>query len=186
MNDKYAVVTGATSGIGLQIAKGLVATGYNTIIVARDRQKAVENAIRQNKEKIMSIQQWVAIVASIVLGLVMVLQMLLALGFGPGQAAWRGQYRVLPTRLRWASRATVVVLGLAAWVMLAKAGLVFPGTEPVAVGVATWVFAGFWLLNTVGNLASRSPAERYAMTPVTLLLVVCFIVVALSLSGTSV
>jgi NAD(P)-dependent dehydrogenase (short-subunit alcohol dehydrogenase family) len=40
MNIKYAVVTGATSGIGLQIARGLAATGYNTIIVARDRQKA--------------------------------------------------------------------------------------------------------------------------------------------------
>ena len=40
MNNKYAVVTGATSGIGLHIARGLVATGYNTIIVARDRQKA--------------------------------------------------------------------------------------------------------------------------------------------------
>lgn len=134
----------------------------------------------------MSTQQWVAIVASIVLGLVMVLQLLLALGFPLGQAAWRGQYRVLPTKLRWASLATVVILGLAAWVVLAKAGLVFPGTEPVAVGVATWVLAGFLLLNAVGNLASHSPAERYAMTPVALLLVVCFIIVALSPAGTSV
>src|SRR6476620_3599980 len=40
MNDKYAVVTGATSGIGLQIARGLAANGYNTIIVARSQQKA--------------------------------------------------------------------------------------------------------------------------------------------------
>lgn len=128
----------------------------------------------------MSIQQWVAIVATIVLGLVMVLQLLLALGLPLGQAAWRGQYRVLPTRLRWASLATVVVLGLAAWVVLARAGLVFPGAEPVVIAVATWVLAGFWSLNVLGNFASRSPAERYAMTPVALLLVVCFIVVALA------
>lgn len=134
----------------------------------------------------MSIQQWVAIIASIALGLVMVLQLVLALGFPLGQAAWRGQYRVLPTKLRWASLATVVVLGLAAWVVLVRAGLVFPGTETVAVGVATWVFAGFWSLNTVGNLASRSPVERFAMTPVALLLVICFIIVALSPPGTSV
>lgn len=134
----------------------------------------------------MSTQQWVAIVASIVLGLVMVFQGLLALGFPLGQAAWRGQYRVLPIKLRWASLATVVVLGLAAWVVLARAGLVFPGTEPVAIGVATWVLAGLWLLNTAGNLASRSPAERYAMTPVALLLGVCFIIVALSSPDTSV
>jgi NAD(P)-dependent dehydrogenase (short-subunit alcohol dehydrogenase family) len=40
MNEKYAVVTGATSGIGLQIARGIAATGYNTIIVARDQEKA--------------------------------------------------------------------------------------------------------------------------------------------------
>jgi hypothetical protein len=128
----------------------------------------------------MSIQQWVAIVATVVLGLVMVLQLLLALGLPLGQAAWRGQYRVLPTRLRWASLATVVVLGLAAWVVLAKAGLVAPGAEPVVIAVATWVLAGFWSLNVLGNLASRSPVERYAMTPVALLLVVCFIVVALA------
>ena len=132
----------------------------------------------------MSIQQWVAIVASIVLGLVMIFQGLLALGFPLGQAAWRGQYRVLPTNLRWASLATVVVLGLAAWVVLVRAGLVFPGTEPVAIGVATWVLAGFWLLNTLGNLASRSPAERYGMTPLALLLGVCFIIVALAPPGT--
>ncbi len=133
----------------------------------------------------MSIQQWVAILASLVVGLVIILQLLLALGLPLGQAAWRGRYRVLPTNLRWASLATVAVLGLAAWVVLARAGLVAPGAESVAIGVATWVLAGFWSLNTLGNLTSRSPAELYGMTPVTLLLVVCFIVAAFSPPGTS-
>ena len=44
----------------------------------------------------MSVQQRVALVATLVLGLVMVLQVLLAAGLPLGQAAWRGQYRVLP------------------------------------------------------------------------------------------
>ena len=132
----------------------------------------------------MSMQQWVAIVATIVLGLVIVLQVLLAAGLPLGQAAWRGQYRVLPRALRWASLATVGVLGLAAWVVLARAGLVAPGAEAVAVQVATWVFAGFFCLNTLGNIASQSRVERYAMTPVTVLLVICFIVVALPTLGT--
>ena len=133
----------------------------------------------------MSVQQRVALVATLVLGLVMVLQVLLAAGLPLGQAAWRGQYRVLPPALRWASLATVGMLGLAAWVVLARAGLVAPGAEPAAVQVATWVCAGFFALNTVGNITSRSLVERYGMTPVTVLLVSCFMVVALSPLGAS-
>ena len=126
----------------------------------------------------MRMQQWVALVATLVLGLVIVLQVLLAAGFPLGHAAWRGQYRVLPNALRWASLATAGVLGLAAWVVLARAGLVAPGAEAVAVQVATWVFAGFFC-----NVASHCRVERYAMTPVTVLLVICFIVVALPTLG---
>ena len=131
----------------------------------------------------MSMQQQMAIVATLVLSLVIVLQALLAAGFPLGQAAWRGQYRILPHALRWASLATVGVLGLAAWVVLARVDLVAPGAEAVAVQVATWVFAGFFCLNTLGNIASRSRAERHAMTPVTVLLIICFIVAAVSLGG---
>ena len=142
-----------------------------------------EGSVGHVYREAINIQQWVALIATLVLGLVIVLQVLLAAGFPLGQAAWRGQYRVLPRGLRWASLATVGVLGLAAWVVLARAGLVAPGAEVVAVQVATWVFAGFFCLNTLGNIASQSRVERYAMTPVTVLLVICFIVVALPTFG---
>jgi hypothetical protein len=124
--------------------------------------------------------QRIAIVATIVLGLLMILQVLLAAGFPLGQCAWRGQYRVLPPALRRASLAAAGVPGLAAWVVLARAGLVAPGAAPAIVPVATRVFAGFFGLNTVGNIASRSAPERWVMTPVTVLLVRCFIAVAVS------
>jgi hypothetical protein len=71
------------------------------------------------------------------------------------------------------------VLALGAWVVLARAGFVAPGPEPPAVRIATWLFAGLFALNTVGNVASTSPVERYLMAPVTLLLVGCFVAAAL-------
>ena len=124
--------------------------------------------------------QRIAIVAMLILGLVMILQVLLAAGLPLGQFARRGQYRVLPPTLRWASLAAAGVLGLAAWAVLARAGLVTPVADPAVVPVATWVFVGCFCLNTAGNIASPSSVERAVMTPVTMLLVICFIAVALS------
>ncbi|MES2642728.1 MAG: hypothetical protein V4850_24810 [Myxococcota bacterium] len=124
----------------------------------------------------MSLPHIAAIVASVVLALVMVFQLLLAAGLPFGRAAWGGAHRVLPTRLRVGSVLSAVVLGGAAWVVLARAGLV--GVDSVWVRAATWVFTGLFALNTLGNLASKSAAERYGMTPVTVVLVGCFGVVA--------
>ena len=39
MNNSYALVTGATSGIGLEISKYLAKKGFNLILVARTRDK---------------------------------------------------------------------------------------------------------------------------------------------------
>jgi hypothetical protein len=135
-------------------------------------------AVRKGEK--MNIQQRFAIVATIVLGLIMILQLLLAMGFPLGQAAWGGQNEVLSANLRWASLATVGILGLAAWIVLSRANLARPGAGPVAIQMFAWVFAVFLSLNTLGNIASSSAVERYVMAPVVLLLVVCFVVVALS------
>jgi hypothetical protein len=129
------------------------------------------------------IHQWLAIVAAIVLGLLVVFQLLLAAGLPLGRAAWRGKYRVLPSGLRWGSLAAAGVLGLAAWVVLARGGVVAPGPEPIAIRAGTWTFAGFFFLNAVGNVTSQSRVERYVMTLVVLFLGVSFIVVALSAAG---
>ena len=39
MNDSYALVTGASSGLGFEFAKQLSARGYKLILVARRRDK---------------------------------------------------------------------------------------------------------------------------------------------------
>ena len=129
------------------------------------------------------IHQWLAIAAAIVLGLLVVFQLLLAAGLPLGRAAWRGKYRVLPSGLRCASLAAAGVLALAAWLVLARAGLVAPGPEPIAISAGTWVFAGLFILNAVGNVTSQSRVERYVMTFVVLFLGISFMMVALSSAG---
>jgi hypothetical protein len=129
----------------------------------------------------MSTTELAAIVAAVIMSLILCFQLLLAAGMPFAEASWGGRYRgVLPTKLRWASLASVGVIGLSVWVVLARAGLVAPGDQPPAIRMIAWGFAGFMALNTLGNLASKSRIERAVMTPATVICLVCFILVARS------
>ena len=44
MKNSYALVTGATSGIGLEISKDLARRGFNLILVARTTEKLVQTS----------------------------------------------------------------------------------------------------------------------------------------------
>jgi hypothetical protein len=109
-----------------------------------------------------------AIAACVLLGALAMFQGLLVCRAPLGRFAWGGQHDVLPTRLRVGSVAAIVVYVAIGWVILARAGQ--PGDGHGALGVATWVIAGYFLLGAAGNVASRSRSERLLMTPVALVL----------------
>jgi len=135
------------------------------------------NAARRAKHVAMA--NAAAIVATLVLAGLGMFQAMLAGGAPLGRFAWGGRHETLPVAYRAASAATLPLYGLMAIVLLDRAGItsVLPAD---AARVGAWVVAGYMALGTMMNLASRSPPERYAMTPVAALLTILSAIVASS------
>jgi hypothetical protein len=117
-----------------------------------------------------------AVAAAALLGAISVFQVLLALGVPWGSAAYGGGSAgpdgVLPSGLRVASAVAAVILGVAAWVILVRADLVRRG--PLSARIvrwAAWAIAAFMVLNTLSNLSSSSPVERWVLGGTTVVLV---------------
>lgn len=123
-----------------------------------------------------AIATWVALAG---LGLLVVFQLLLALGLPLGHLAWGGQHRRLPRTLRLASLVAAALLVGAVLCVLERAAVAHAiGSDAVARG-GVWGFAALFALSTVGNLASKSDLERRTGTPLALILTVALVVIAL-------
>jgi hypothetical protein len=119
-----------------------------------------------------------AVVVCTLLGALAVFQVLLVLGAPLGRLAWGGQHRVLPTRLRVGSMVSVLVYGVLATVVLARAGLVETGVSEGSLRTVTWIVVAYFFLGIGLNLASRSKPERAVMSPVAAVLCALSAVVA--------
>lgn len=106
----------------------------------------------------------------------------LALGAPLGAHVLGGrQPGVLPGRLRAVSAIAAVILVASALVILARAGAIgWPAGATGLLGPASWAIAAFLVLNTIGNLASKSRLERTVFAAATAALAVLSAFVALS------
>ena len=98
---------------------------------------------------------------------VIAFQLALAAGLPLGEATMGGRAAtvegVLEPRYRAIALGSAVVLVLAAWIVLARAGLVPIFLDDQALVWSTWVVAGFLALNTATNLSGRHPLERWGL-----------------------
>jgi hypothetical protein len=116
-------------------------------------------------------------VATILFIVIIILQLLLALGILPISMAWGGTQDTLTPTLRIASLGAVVILAFFAYVIRRRAGLIGGDTVPTIIKILSWLITAFMVLNTVGNLASQSSGERVLFTPLSLILAgACFVV----------
>jgi hypothetical protein len=129
------------------------------------------------------IAQIAAVVASVGFFGMMCFQILLALGFPLGQAAWGGKYiGKLPPRFRIASLFSAVIFVIASLFVLEKADVFSVFNSPNVVTAGVWVLAGFIALSALGNFVSQSKWEKRIMAPIALALSLLCITVAITSS----
>jgi hypothetical protein len=115
-----------------------------------------------------------AIVATGLFAAMAAFQATLAAGSPLGTHVLGGRYSgALPPRLRaFSGIAAVLLLGFAS-VMLARAGVIgWPAGIAGLLVPASWVIVGFLVLNTLGNVASKSRFERTILAATTAVLAV--------------
>ena len=116
-------------------------------------------------------------ISTILFAGVIIFQLLLAAGVIPVSMAWGGQQEVLTPNLRVASIVSAVVLGLFAYIIRRRAGLIGPEKISIIIKVLAWIVTAYMAFNTFTNLTSQSSAEMMIFTPITsVLTIVCFIV----------
>ncbi len=128
----------------------------------------------------MNIVELSALVATLILGLLVIFQVALICGAPIGRFAWGGAHKVLPKKLRVASASSLILYAVFAVTALSKAGVVSLIPDSMALDVITWIFAAYFVLGIIMNAMSRSIPERSLMTPVAALLAVCFIIIAIA------
>jgi len=110
----------------------------------------------------------------------MCFQILLALGFPYGKAAWGGKHVKLPSSLRIASLFSAGVFVVASLFVLERADILLVFNSPTIVTIILWILVSFLGLNTLSNLASRSKLEKRIMTPISLILALLCLIVSIT------
>ena len=113
-----------------------------------------------------------AVVSAVLMAAVIAFQVALTAGLPLGEATMGGRAPtvdgVLEPTYRAIAAGSAVILTLAAWIVLGRAGVVPVFLDGQALAWAAWIIAGFMALNTLSNLSGRHPLERRGMAPITL------------------
>jgi hypothetical protein len=116
-------------------------------------------------------------VCSLLAGLT-VFQLALICGAHLGHFAWGGAYEVLPDKLRVGSGFSICLYAAFAIIALQRARIIKWINDERIINKGIWIITGYSFLGILVNAASRSVQERNVMTPVSIVLAVCFLQLA--------
>ncbi|WP_017689818.1 hypothetical protein [Paenibacillus sp. PAMC 26794] len=121
-----------------------------------------------------------AIAFTILILIVILFQVALAVGVPWGEYAMGGKFPgKYPVSMRFACIFQIAILAFMCIIVLSKAGLLWPQWS-VFAETAMWFIVAYLVLGTILNLITRSVWERRIWAPVTLLMLITSIMVAIT------
>ncbi len=122
-------------------------------------------------------------IGSLCIVLLILFQVLLALGFPLGEYSMGGKHKVFPPTLRIASIVSAILLSFALYVLLSLGNVIQPNDLTTWHDYAGYSFGSYLCLNTILNLVSPSKKERAVMTPLSAILAFCFFYTTYNAAG---
>jgi hypothetical protein len=107
------------------------------------------------------------------LGLLFLFHVLVLLRVIPADIVWGGQIQGVPKNLVALETVALLVTALFILIVAAKTGYLQTGKWSGVVNVGLWLMFAYLLLNTLGNLASGISVEKLIFAPITILLALC-------------
>ncbi|MBY8991936.1 MAG: hypothetical protein KGD58_14425 [Candidatus Lokiarchaeota archaeon] len=114
-----------------------------------------------------------AIIVCVLLFLLIIFQLLLAIGLPFGRFAYGGKYEKLPNNLRIMSLIAVGIFIFGIIIVLERATIITILNNELFTTIVVWIFAVYLTLNTLMNAASKSQREKRIMTPISFVIAVC-------------
>lgn len=104
------------------------------------------------------------------LGLLTIFHILVLMKVVSPEIVWGGQAGNTEVSLLTLEIVALLVTALMAVIIAAKIGYIQAGRFKVAVNIGIWIVVAYLLLNMLGNLASGVSAENFIFAPITLIL----------------
>ena len=115
----------------------------------------------------------------IILSMVVLFHLCVLIGIVPPEVVWGGRISDRSELVKMEIISILINLVMLQIVMV-RAGYFKIKINPMIIKIALWAMAILFLLNTIGNIFSKNDFEKFAFTPLTLILAIFCIRLAIS------
>lgn len=115
----------------------------------------------------------------IIMSAVMIFHILIFSGVIPYSMVWGGKLTSI-SQMQIYEAISILINSLMMLIILLRAGILRWRVKAFPIKLALWIMAFLFLLNTLGNLMSENALERSIFTPLTFILAILCIILAIN------